>query len=104
MQEPIQPLFQRLSIWAMSVAFATAAFALAVLAFPLAMLHHHMGYKMMRGGGYPMPQAGGDYGMMHAGGMPWMWHIGMLLVFVLWAGISGAIVAAVYNAVAKPRA
>jgi len=89
----------------MSLAFATAAFALAVLALPLAMLHHHVGYGMMRGGGYPMPQAGGGYGMMHyGGGIPWMWHIGMLLVFVLWAGISGAIVAAVYNAVAKPRA
>ena len=101
----MQPFFQRLSIWAMSVAFATAAFALAVLTFPLAMLHHHMGYKMMRGSGYPMPAPGGDYAMMHhAGGMPWMWHIGMMLAFVLWAGISGAIVAAVYNAVTKPRA
>ncbi len=100
----------------MSVSFATAAFAFAVLALPLTfVLHHrHAGYGMTHGGGYnmgpggggyPMGPGGAGYGMMHAGGgMPVLWHVGMLLAFVLWAGVAGAIVAAVYNAVAGRRA
>ena len=79
----------------MSVAYAVAALAVSILAWPLKFLIHHRAL-------YPMAPGGAAYPMAHHGGAS-LWHLGLLLVFVLWAGIAGAIIAAVYNAMIAKR-
>lgn len=100
MQQPNQPVLLRLGVWAFAVASAVAAAALCILTLPVHLWMHERfaGYGMMHGGGYP----GAGPWMMHQGGLG-LWPLWALILVSLWAGIGGAIVAAVYNTVVQRR-
>ena len=84
---PTSPRYGRLSIWGLAVGFATAALVLGLFMWPAGM--------MMRGGwGSNTIMGQSPYPMM--GG----WYLGGLLFMVVIAGLAGAIVAAVHNAIA----
>ena len=96
MEQPTQTVFARLHVWGFTVSCAVAAAVLSVLALPLHMWKHEhfAGYGMGQGGPGPYGPEG------HAMGL---WPVWMLLLVTLWAGIAGAIVAAVYNAMVARR-
>ena len=101
MPDEVQQSYLRLNVWATCVSFAVAAAALAILAWPFTLLAHHRMYEM-HDGGYPMMHGGAAYGK-YGGGAAVGVHVGIFLAFVIWAGIAGAIVAAVYNAMVGRR-
>jgi hypothetical protein len=102
MQQPAQPVFLRLHVWGFAVASAVAAVALCLLTLPLHLWMHqrHGAYGMMHGGLGTYPGAG--HMMMSHPGLG-LWPLWALILVALWAGIAGAIVAAVYNAIAQRR-
>jgi len=121
MQETtITPQFLRLRVWALTVAFAASAFVVGLLSLPVHLLKmHRLGPGELPGGpgawpggrvqpwptpsGAPQPY-GGAMGPHAWGAHPMMAHHGvalvllLIVVFAIVAGIAGAIVAAVYNA------
>ena len=120
MQEPASSPFARLHVWALTASFATAALILGLLSLPLHLLRRraYEGYggpfgaaPMVVPGASPQPWPvpsgahgwpewhhawGGGYAMMHhlSPGIAVLIVISMAIV----AGIGGAIVASVYNA------
>lgn len=91
MQDSTRLVFQRLNVWALAVGSAVSAVVVMLLAWPLKLLMHHEVRTDMH--------EHADYYAVHHGDTA-LWHLGMLVVIALWAGIGGAVVAAVYNAVA----
>jgi len=90
---PASPRACRLNIWGFAVGFAVASLFLAVIMWPAGMLMHGTwgSNPMMGPGARPMMGYGAGYGG---------WYIGGFLFVVVVAGIVGAIVAAVHNALA----
>jgi len=86
------PRYGRLSIWGLAVGFAAAALFLGLFMWPAGM--------MMRGSCGSNPMMGqGPYPVMGIGGYGG-WYISSLLFMLVVAGVAGAIVAAVHNAIA----
>jgi hypothetical protein len=102
MQESPQPVYLRFHVWGFTVASAVAAAVLCLLTLPVHMWKHqrYAGYGMLHGGPGAYPGAGPA--MMHHAGFG-LWPLWALILVVLWAGIGGAIFAAVYNAMQRPR-
>jgi hypothetical protein len=102
MQTPSPLVWQRLNVWGFTVASATAAVVLCIVTLPLHiwMRHHWTPYGMMHGGGaYTSP----GYPMMHHAGFGLMHVVVALVMVAVFAGIGGAVVAAVYNAMLRER-
>lgn len=122
MQEPATtPLYHRLNVWALTASFAISGLILGFITLPLRLLKRH-GEERMFGGpppwagagtphpwtgpsGAPQPWSGSfephgpwaAHAMMHHG--PGVgWHIIAIVIVAIFAGIAGALIAAVYNA------
>ncbi len=102
MESPSIPSYVRLNVWGLTVASAVTALLLGLISWPLhaMMWMNRMGGYGMHGPGYPMPGPG--YPMMQ-GGYFGVWHLELLVIVAVWAGIGGAALAAIYNAVGAKR-
>jgi len=88
---PASPGYSHLSVWGFAVGFAASALFLGVIMWPAGMMMHGAwgSNPMMGQGAHPMMGYGSGYG--------W-WHTGGLLLGAIIAGVAGAIIAAVHNA------
>ena len=101
MQNPSHLSYLRLNVWGLTVGCAATTFLLGLISWPahaIMWAHRASVYGMPGAPGYPM-RHGTYFEVSHFG----VWHLGLLAIVALWAGIGGAILAAVYNAVAARR-
>jgi hypothetical protein len=100
----------RLNIWALTIGFTVAAMVDGLLAWPAHVWMHPRFGMGTSPGMFGGPGAVGVPGMMGQQGMVAMhgsWNAGWVLVCLLalgvYAGVAGAIIGAVYNAVVSRR-
>lgn len=92
-------LYLRLNVWGLALASALTTVILGLIAWPIhAMM---MAHAAARYGTYGGPWQGMPSGphapmMMHPG--LGAWHFFGLIIVMIWAGVGGAILAALYNA------
>jgi hypothetical protein len=89
-------------VWGFTVASAVAAVVVTLLALPLHLWKHqrYAMYGAMHSGAGQYP--GGYPTAMHHAGFG-LWPVFAIILVAVWAGIGGAIVAAVYNAMVRER-
>lgn len=94
---PVAGPFLRLHVWSLALASALTALILAIIAWPIhAMMMARAAVRYGTYGGWQGPAGAHAPLMMHHTMGPW--HLLGVTVVMVWAGIGGAIVAALYNA------
>lgn len=99
MDQPTRTGFFALNVWSTTLASALTALIVAILSLPLHFMHmgHGMGGRGQMGLHGGMPYAAPNPGLI------FVWVLIALLVVFVYAGVAGAIFAAIYNTILSRR-